>query len=148
MSKSPAWRVVLGFIAGALGVLIFHQGLIGILYLAGVLPSAPFSLTPTAPLQVPQVFSLAFWGGLWGIVLVFCLEWLHSARRLWAGFLFGGIFPPLVGMLIIAPLKGTSVDWTDWHRLLLSFLINGVFGLGALLVYRGEQRLTRQAQLT
>lgn len=141
MNASLPKRAALGFIAGALGVLVFHQGFIAILYLAGVLPGEPWSFQPTAPLQVPQVFSLAFWGGLWGIVLVVFLEMLHSARQLWAGFLFGGILPPLVGMLIVAPLKGASVDWTDWHRLALSFLINGVWGLGTLLAYRGEQRL-------
>lgn len=143
MKASLPRRAALAFIAGALGVLVFHQGFIEILHLAGVLPNAAWPLHPTEPFHVPQVLSLAFWGGLWGIVLVFVLEMLRSVQRLWAGFLFGGIFPPLVGMLIVAPLKGTSVDWTDWHRLLLSFLINGVWGLGALLTYRFEQRLVR-----
>ena len=141
MNASFPGRVGLGFVAGALGVLIFHQGFIAILNVAGAVPNTAWSFHPTEPLHVPQVLSLAFWGGLWGTVLVFFLEMLHSARRLWAGFLFGGIFPPLVGMLIVAPLKGTSVDWTDWHRLFLSFVINGAWGLGTLLAYRGEQRL-------
>jgi hypothetical protein len=44
-------------------VLVFHQGFIEILHLAGALPNQPFSFKPTAPLQVPQVLSLAFWGG-------------------------------------------------------------------------------------
>jgi len=140
-ANSIPGRVALGFIAGALGVLVFHQGFIEILHLAGVLPNQPYSFKPTAPLQVPQVLSLAFWGGLWGIALVFCLEALHSAERLWAAFLFGGVFPPLVGMLIVAPLKGTSVDWTDWRRLAMGFLINGVWGLGTGLVYLMQRRL-------
>ena len=143
MSNVVLRRIVAGFIAGTLGVLVFHQGFIEILHLAGILPNAPYSFAPTAPLMVPQVLSLAFWGGLWGIVMMFCLEALRSAERLWAAFLFGGIFPPLVGMLIVAPLKGGSPDLTDWHRLALSFLINGVWGLGTALVYRAEMRLTR-----
>ncbi len=143
MNASLPRRAVLGFVAGALGVLVFHQGLIWVLHVAGVLPNPPWSFQPTEPLHVPQVFSLAFWGGLWGIALVFFLEMLHSIQRLWAGFLFGGILPPLAGMLIVAPLKGTSVDWTDWRRLLLSFLINGAWGLATLLAYLGEQRLAR-----
>ena len=143
MIKSAATRTALGFLAGALGVLIFHQGFIEILHLAGVLPHAPYSFSPTVPLQVPQVLSFAFWGGLWGMAMTFCLEALHSAERLWAAFLFGGIFPPLVGMLIVTPLKGGSADWTDWHRLALSFLINGVWGLGTALAYRAEMRLVR-----
>jgi len=144
MNEPLPWRIALAFIAGALGVLVFQQGFVAILRLAGILPNGAYPLQPTKPLHVPLVLSLAFWGGLWGIVLVLCLDWLRSARRLWAGFLFGGIFPPLVGMLIVAPLKGGSADWTDWHRLLLGFLINGVWGLGALLVYLAGQRLLRQ----
>ena len=141
MSKSLPTIAALGFFAGALGVLVFHQGFIEILHLAGVLPNQPYSFKPTAPLQIPQVLSLAFWGGLWGIALVFCLKALRSAERLWAAFLFGGVFPPLVGMLIVAPLKGASVDWTDWRRLAMGFLINGVWGLGTGLVYLIERRL-------
>ena len=141
MSKSIPARAALGFVAGALGVLVFHQGFIEILHLSGLLPNEPYSFKLTKPLFVPQVFSLAFWGGLWGIALVFCLDALRSAERLWAAFLFGGLFPPLVGMLIVAPLKGTSVDWTDWRRLAIGFLINGVWGLGTGLVYRMEKRL-------
>jgi hypothetical protein len=143
MSNSIVARIALGFIAGAFGVLVFHQGFIEILHLAGLLPNEPYSFKPTAPWQIPQVLSLAFWGGLWGIALVFCLEALRSAERLWAAFLFGGVFPPLVGMLIVAPLKGTSVDWTDWHRLAVGFLINGVWGLGTGLVYLMERRALR-----
>jgi hypothetical protein len=51
-------------------------------------------------------------------------------------FLFGGIFPPLIGMLVVAPLKGKPVDWSDWHLFVLAFLINGVWGLGTALSYR------------
>ncbi len=145
MSKSVPARAALGFVAGALGVLVFHQGFIEILHLTGVLPNEPYSFKPTSPWQIPQVLSLAFWGGLWGIALVFCLEALRSADRLWAAFLFGGVFPPLVGMLIVAPLKGASVDWTDWRRLAMGFLINGVWGLGTGLVYLTERRLGTKA---
>ena len=41
------------FAAGFLSTLIFHQGLLGLLFLAGVTPRAPFNLAPTAPLGVP-----------------------------------------------------------------------------------------------
>src|ERR1700682_2847897 len=60
----------LGFIAGAIGVLVFHQGLILVLHVFGAMPFTPYSLKPTAPFGVPQVLSLAFFGGLWGIALI------------------------------------------------------------------------------
>ena len=136
-----AARLALAFLAGALGVLIFHQGFIAILHLAGVIPNGAWPMHPTAPLQVPQVLSLAFWGGLWGILLIQAMERLPGADHLWLSFLFGGIFPPLIGMLVVAPLKGNSVDWTDWHRLMLSFAINGVWGLGTALCYRAGRKI-------
>ena len=143
MGLSLTARLALAFLAGALGVLIFHQGFIEILHLAGVSPNPAWPMHPTQPLHVPQVLSLAFWGGLWGILLIQVMERLPGADHLWVGFLFGGIVPPLIGMLVVARLKGNPVDWTDWHRLLLSFAINGIWGLGAALCYRALRRTAR-----
>ena len=142
-ARSTLTRLALAFLAGALGVLIFHQTFIEILHLAGIIPNGAWPMHPIAPLHVPQVLSLAFWGGLWGILMIQMMERLPGANHLWMSFLFGGIFPPLVGMLVVGPLKGNSVDWTDGHRLLLSFAINGVWGLGAALSYRALCRIAR-----
>ena len=60
-SSLTAW-LALAFLAGALGVLVFHQGFIAILHVAGIIPNLAWP--PTAPLHIPQVLSLAFWGGL------------------------------------------------------------------------------------
>jgi hypothetical protein len=142
MDKSVMRTVVLGFIAGAIGVIIFHQGLIWILDVTGVLPISPYSLKPVGPFGVPQVLSLAFWGGIWGIALILVMEEVRDANRLWVAFMFGGILPPLVGILIVTPIKGGNVaDWLEWRRILLAFLINAVWGLGTAIVYRFERRL-------
>jgi hypothetical protein len=133
---------LLGFIAGALGVLIFHQGFVAILYAAGGLPIAPYSFAPTHPFNVPEVLSLAFWGGIWGIALIVVMERVPGANGLWVAFLFGGILPPLVGALIVTPLKGGTVaDWLEWRHIVFGFLINAVWGLGTALVYRAERRM-------
>jgi hypothetical protein len=132
----------LGFLAGAISVFIFHQGLILVLHLLGAVPFAPYSLRPTEPLHVPQVLSAAFFGGLWGIALVSLITKVRGADRLWVALLFGGIVLPLVGIFIVAQLKGEDVAGSlDWHRLALSFLINGVWGLGAALAYRAIRHL-------
>ncbi len=55
------------FVLGYASTLIFHQGLVVYLHTIGFLPRLPYSLTPTAPFQIPQVISLAFWGGVWGV---------------------------------------------------------------------------------
>jgi len=128
--------VVIGFLAGAISAFVFHQGFILIAWRLGLLPNAPYSLEPTAPLGVPRVISSAFWGGLWGIALALLLERLRRADWLWVAILFGGILLPLVGILVVTPLKGGELAWPGSTMLLRGFIINGVWGLGAALLYR------------
>jgi hypothetical protein len=136
-SNQAARIVITSFLAGAVSVLVFHQGFILIAHLAGLLPNAPYSLEPTAPLGVPRVISAAFWGGLWGIALALVLARVRSSDRLWVAVLFGGLLLPLVGILVVTPLKGGDMAaWPSATALLRSFIINGVWGLGAALLYR------------
>ena len=139
--------VVLGFLAGVLSTLIFHQITIGILNSAGFVPSAPYSLRPIPPLGVPAVLNLAFWGGLWGIIWALVAE--HQPRR-WpswlAGFLIGAILPTLVGWFVVAPLKGLPVaQGFSPARMWIGPLVNGIWGLGtaAVLEFLGRRRWTR-----
>jgi hypothetical protein len=127
-----------GFIAGFLSTLIFHQLVLGFLWSVGVAASAPFSMVATRPLGVPAVISLAFWGGLWGIL--FALSERRFARQggYWlAAFLFGAVLPSLVALLIVLPLKGQPIGggWRPdlW---LTAFLINGAWGMGTGLILR------------
>ena len=67
----PAWAllprwVVVGFLAGFVSVLVFHQGAAGLLHALGLTPRAPYSFQPTQPLGVPVLLSISFWGGVWG----------------------------------------------------------------------------------
>ena len=63
-------QIARGFIAGFASTLMFHQGMLMLLHSAGLAPNMPFVLQPTQPLGVPEVYSLAFWGGAWGIVFL------------------------------------------------------------------------------
>jgi hypothetical protein len=133
--------VILGFVAGVLGVLIFHQGVVLAMYLLDLLPSPPYSMRATAPLGIPQVLSSAFWGGLWGIVLVWCMMAVRGADRLWVALLFGGVLPTLVGILVVTPLKGGDpMARLQIAGLLRGFVINGAWGLGTALAYRLANR--------
>jgi len=144
MARQTGKLVVIGFIAGAIGVLVFHQGVILVMYLLGLLPAAPYSMRATMPFGVPQVLSSAFWGGLWGIVLVWLMTTVRAADRLWAALLFGGVLPTLVGILVVTPLKGGDpVARLQFAMLLRGFIINGAWGFGAALAYRIAQRLRR-----
>jgi hypothetical protein len=144
MTRRAARIVILGFVAGAIGVLLFHQGVILALYLLNLVPSSPYSIRATAPFGVPQVLSSAFWGGLWGIALVWCMTVLRGADRLWIALLFGGILPTLVGILVVTPLKGGDpATRLQLASLLRGFVINGAWGLGTALAYRIAARAPR-----
>ena len=54
------------FTGGFLATLIFHQGVLALFWLGGMIPAFPWNMNPVPPLGVPQVISLAFWGGVWG----------------------------------------------------------------------------------
>jgi len=64
----PRWLVV-GFVSGFVSVLLFHQGAAEMLHAIGLASRAPYSMEATRPLGVPVLFSLAFWGGVWGVLL-------------------------------------------------------------------------------
>ena len=64
-SIEPSRRAVLGFVAGVIAVLIFHQGAWATLHLAGLMPP-PYPMGPTPPWGVPETLNFCFWGGLWG----------------------------------------------------------------------------------
>ena len=136
--KGFSTRVLFGFIAGFLATLIFHQLTLWLLWSAGVAPSAPFQMATTEPFGVPAVFSLAFWGGIWGILFALSERKFARGSGYWmAAFLFGAVLPSLVALLIVLPLKGQPVGG-GWHPTLLltAFLINGAWGVGTGLILR------------
>ena len=144
MARQAGRLVAIGFIAGAAGVLVFHQGIIFAMYLLGLLPSPPYSMKATEPFGVPQLLSSAFWGGLWGIALVCCMAAWRAADRLWVALLFGGALPTLVGILVVTPLKGGDpAARLQTAMLLRGFVINGAWGLGTALTYRAIRRILR-----
>ena len=102
------WLVV-GFLAGAAAVLLFHQSALTLLHSLQLARSAPFSFTPTKPFGVPLLWSLAFWGGVWGVVFAAALARLDGARLMVAATVLGAIAPTLVAWFVVAPLKGQPV---------------------------------------
>src|SRR3546814_2115930 len=67
-------------------------------------------MAPTRPFGVPQVVSLAFWGGVWGFVFSWVEPKFPRGAGYWiAALLFGAIFPTLVAWFVVAPIKGQPV---------------------------------------
>lgn len=128
---STAMRCFLGFIAGAIAVLTFHQGMVALLHsiAPGWVPFAPYRTVPVPPFGVPTIVSNCFWGGLWGAgfgLLMPRFTWPH-----WLCGLMLGLLAVLAGWFIVLPLKGQPIAG-GWMPLgmLRSVLINGCFGVG------------------
>lgn len=126
-------KIVFGFLAGALGVFVFHQ-----LTIFGLLGRTPWSnWAPVPPYGVPAMLNTAFWGGVWGIVLAIVIgrfPGLFPRRPLFglfyfmAAFLFGAILPSLVGWYVVPLIKGGTLGPRGiWYNALI---INGMWGLG------------------
>jgi hypothetical protein len=126
----PRWLIV-GFISGFVSVLIFHQGAAELLHAIGLTARAPYSLHATAPFGIPQVWSLAFWGGVWGVILAAVFSRAQGERLIIGAAIFGAIFPTLVAWLVVAPLKGQPVA-AGFAPLAMTIgpIVNAAWGLG------------------
>ena len=134
--------ILLGFLAGFIAVLLFHQGTAFLLHHIGNGIPAVTSLFGRVgpPFGVPRVISAAFWGGVWGILLA----WLLSRGRvpdLLFGFVFGALALTLVAFTLVATLKGlprfAGGNPQIWAR---AALYNGAWGWGAVLLLRPFRR--------
>jgi hypothetical protein len=131
-------ELLFGFIAGFLATLIFHQLGLALLWAIGVAPFGPFSMAPTPPFGVPAVFSLAFWGGVWGVLFALIHDRFPRGGAYWVtAFFFGAILPSLVALFVVAPLKGRPIagGWSPF-LLVTAFVINGAWGIGTGLILR------------
>lgn len=138
--------ILLAFIAGVVGVLVFHQGTAFLLHHWGNgvpmvtatlgTTGAPFNLAPVPPLGVPTVLSQAFWGGVWGIVLALMLAAVRPPDLLF-GFVFGALVVTLVAFTVVASLKGlpqfAGGNPRIWVR---AGLLDGAWGWGTALLLR------------
>lgn len=138
--------ITLGFAAGFLAVLVFHQGTAFLLNVHGnnvpelvswLGRTGPaFNMMPVPPFGVPTVISQAFWGGLWGIALAALLRAAPVPDML-TGFLFGAILVTLVAFTVVAQAKGLPMfaggNRQVWLR---AALLNGAWGWGTAALFR------------
>lgn len=123
------------FLAGYISTIVFHQGVISLLFSAGMTASLPLSLQPVPPLGIPQVVSLAFWGGVWGVLLWPLVRHQEALGQWSRALLLGALCPSLVGWFLVMPLKGEAVagGWNP-HIVSVSLMANAVWGLGMALI--------------
>jgi len=132
-------RAIFAFIAGFCSVLIFHQGTLSILHAVGITAATPFPYGPTKPFGLPQIWSLAFWGGIWGIALALADRSFPGGPGYWLlTLVFGAIGPTFVAWLVVFPLKGLPLGggWKP-SGIATGLMINAAWGVGTALMLQG-----------
>ena len=123
--------VIVGAVSGALAVIAFHQAAAALLFSLGMTERAPFALQPTQPLGVPQLWSITFWGAVWGAVLAAALRRFDGARLIALATLFGAVFPTLVAWTLVAALKGQPLFAGGAAMgIAVGLIVNAAWGLG------------------
>jgi hypothetical protein len=146
-TQAPTRKLLLGFAAGFFAVLIFHQPALALLTKIGLAQATTYSMQSTLPFGVPQVLSISFWGGVWGLAYALVESRFPRGARYWVcAFLFGAILPTLVAWFVVAPLKGAppAGGW-EINRMITGFLINGAWGAGTGLLLAA---MTKHAKRT
>lgn len=130
-----AKRVLLEFLAGFLATLVFHQPALWLLHLAGLTTRTPYTMTGVPPFGVPAVISLAFWGGVWGVLLWPTLRIAQGASYWIRAIVLGAIGPTAVALLVVVPIK-TGIFPPAWNPKLLvgGLVVNGFWGFGLALL--------------
>lgn len=116
-------RVIVGFIAGGLAVLLAHEPIIMLLVKNGILPATavPYNMAPLARapaavtdamknlgfLGLPTLFNSVFWGGLWGVVFSLVHPRLPGGMMLIKGLIFGILVVIFSNWLILPFIRGT-----------------------------------------
>lgn len=127
------------FVAGALAVPLFHQVVVAIMNAVGFIDRAPYAFGPTKPFGVPELISLSFWGGVWGLILMLVVSRMTGPKFWIVALIFGAIAPTLVAGFVVAPLKGMAAGGNA-KMAIAGFLINGAWGLGTAALARMMER--------
>jgi hypothetical protein len=111
-------RILMGFVAAMIAVLIAHQPIVAALNAAGMVPNGAYSMAAvaTAPPALasfmkgfgfagwPVLFNLLFWGGLWGAFYGLINGALPGGALL-KGLIFG-LIVVLFNWTVLATLRG------------------------------------------
>jgi hypothetical protein len=130
VSERTRWLVA-GFVFGALAVLLFHQPALALLHSVGFTANAPYSMKATQPWAIPQIWSIAFWGGAWGVLLAAATHRMRGGALIAASTLFGLVLPTLAAWFIVAAMKGQPLAaGLEPKAMAVGLIVNAAWGLG------------------
>lgn len=130
-------RLLLSFIAGFIATLTLHQMALWVLHKMALAPKPPYAMNAVPPFGVPAVVSLAFWGGVWGALMIPVIDRQRGARYWVSAIVFGALLPTLVAWFLVAPLKHQPVA-SGWNPKLMMIgpIVNAAWGFGTALIYK------------
>ena len=132
---SPVAKLlILGFVAGFLATILFHQGLWFVFNQTGVIPAdrPAWPIDPVPPFGIPSVVVKAFWGGLWGAGLTLVLGELTGPAYWTSWIVVGAVALTVVAFFVVLPIKGEAIP-SLWPRFANGLLLNGAWGFGTAL---------------
>jgi hypothetical protein len=133
---------IVGFVAGALSVLIFHQLGFWLSNELGYTRAALYNMRGVPPWGVPTIVSSAFWGGLWGIVAAFVVPRLPGALGGVLGWiLFAAVIVAIVNWTVVLPIKNGRFNMPGLPIIVVLPLVYGLWGFGMWLI-AGAMRST------
>jgi hypothetical protein len=129
---------LIGFIAGAVSVLIFHQLGFWIANQLGYTRVPLYNMRGVPPWGVPFIWSAAFWGGLWGIAAACLVPRLPGVLSGVLGWiLFAAIVVSLANWFVVLPIKsGGTFRMPTMPILAVLPLVYGLWGFGMWLIAR------------
>jgi len=132
MTSTPT-RIFLGFVAGAVSMLVFHQTILQIFFWVGLAPQAAFRIAQVPPFNAPLVVSLTFWGGVYGGVFGLLVPWVRSP--LWLKGMVAGLCAMTLAWFVFLPLMRhpAAFGWETWP-MMRSFIAYQMWGFGLTLV--------------
>jgi hypothetical protein len=138
MSLDPK-RLAFAFVAGAIAVVIFHQGMVFLLYLMKQVPNFPWNTGgAVGPFKVPVLVNQMFWGGIWGMGFAAFGHLIPAANTALRGAIYGLVGPFFLGNGVLVPLfKGGPYLWGgNTTRMILGSLIGAAFGAGLAVILK------------
>jgi hypothetical protein len=136
-------RVVLGFVAAAISVLVVHEGIIFLLTQYNFIHGTAWGMAPIPPWGVPRLLNNVFWGGLWGILFALIYNWIPGGMAWLKGLIYGLLIVVVSNWTLLPLIKGRLLQepnqvlfsGSDPRRMLIVICIVGGFGLGLGIIY-------------
>jgi hypothetical protein len=132
MTLAPK-SILLGCVAGAISVLVFHQTTLQLFFWCGLAPQAAFRVAVVPPFNAPMVVSITFWGAVYGGLYGWLAPRVPVPTLVKA--LLAGVFAMLVSWFLVGPLAGRAIAF-GWQTapMLRSAAASLMWGIGVALI--------------